>query len=218
MGEDEIEAVLRFFKALADASRLRLVGLLAERERGVDELAAALALTPPTVSHHLSRLRAAGLVAMRREGTSHVYRLDTEALRRLSREVLTPERVRSFAAGGAGVPRRDDTPDAPDPAADPAADTVAPLDARERKVLRGFFAGERLKEIPAGRKKRRIVLRWLAERFEPGVRYSEREVNEILARSHPDTATLRRELISDANGLMRRDHGVYWRLTDAAGA
>lgn len=208
MGEDEIEAVLRFFKALADASRLRLVGLLAERERGVDELAAALALTPPTVSHHLSRLRAAGLVAMRREGTAHVYRLDTEALRRLSREVLTPERVRSFATERAPLPAPvADAPDAPD----------AP-GPRERKVLRDFFAGERLKEIPAGRKKRLIVLRWLAARFEPGVRYSEREVNEVLRRSHPDTATLRRELISDANGLMRRDHGVYWRVPDAAGA
>ena len=85
-------------------------------------------------------------------------------------------------------------------------------------MLRDFFAGERLKEIPAGRKKRLIVLRRLAARFEPGVRYSEREVNEILRRSHPDTATLRRELISDANGLMWRDHGVYWRVPGGAGA
>jgi hypothetical protein len=197
MGEDEVEAVLRFFKALADASRLRLVGLLAERERSVDELATALGLTPPTVSHHLSRLRHAGLVAMRQEGTSHVYRLDTEALQRLSREVLTPERIRALAAG------------APSPR--PAAD------AWERKVLRDFFVGERLKEIPAVRKKRLVVLRALAARFEPGVRYSEREVNEILGRSHPDTATLRRELISDANGLMRRERGVYWRVEGAEG-
>ena len=56
-----MRAVLRFFKALADASRLRLVGLLAGAEHSVDELATLLDLRAPTVSHPLARLRAAGL-------------------------------------------------------------------------------------------------------------------------------------------------------------
>src|SRR5690348_13204680 len=83
---------LRFFKALADESRLRLVGILATGERSVDELAALLTLRPPTVSHHLARLRELGLVTMRAEGTVHRYRLDADALRALSREVLSLER------------------------------------------------------------------------------------------------------------------------------
>lgn len=186
MGEEALQRVLAFFKALADASRLRTIGILAERERSVDELATLLGLQAPTVSHHLSKLKAAGLVQMRQQGTQHLYRLDEEALRDLSRDVLTPERMVSLADDAQG-------------------------DAWERKVLKDFFEGERLKEIPASRKKRSVVLRWLAGRFEPGVRYSERQVNDLLRRHHPDTAMLRRELIADAHRLLRRERGVYWR-------
>ena len=59
---EETETLLAFFKALAHESRLRMVGLLAEQERSVDELATLLALKPPTISHHLARLRGVGLV------------------------------------------------------------------------------------------------------------------------------------------------------------
>ena len=44
-------------KALADASRLRLIGLLAARRMAVEELAQATGLSSPTVAHHLQRLR-----------------------------------------------------------------------------------------------------------------------------------------------------------------
>jgi len=92
------------------------------------------------------------------------------------------------------------------------ADTVE-ADAWERKVLRDFFEGERLKEIPASRKKRAVVLRWLANQFEPEQSYSEQAVNEIVERHHPDTATLRRELIG--HGLLERQMGVYRRPAQA---
>jgi DNA-binding transcriptional ArsR family regulator len=189
MGEEQLSAMLRFFKALADESRLRLVGALAGDECSVEELATRLGLAPPTVSHHLARLREAGLVRMRRDGTTHLYRLDAEALRALSKEVLEP-------AALAGL-------------ADESGDVW------ERKVLRDFFDGERLKEIPAARKKRYVVLRWLAGRFEPGRRYPERELNEILRRHHADVATLRRELVSEIYGFMRREDGVYWLRPEA---
>jgi hypothetical protein len=74
-------------------------------------------------------------------------------------------------------------------------------------VLRDFFDGERLKQIPAQRKKRVIVLQELVRRFEPSRDYSEREVSEILKRAHEDFATLRRELID--YGYMTREGGVY---------
>src|ERR687885_2632927 len=148
MGEETREVVLQFFRALADASRLRILGLLANRECSVEELASMLDLKAPTVSHHLHKLKELGLVRMRQEGTTHLYRLDTEALRALSRDVLTPEKIVSLADDVEG-------------------------DAWERKVLRDFFEGERLKENPASRKKREIILKWLANQFEPGVRYTE---------------------------------------------
>ena len=59
-------ALLTALKALSDASRLRIVGLLAAGRRlSVEELAAALDLTPGTVVHHLKRLRDAELVEAR---------------------------------------------------------------------------------------------------------------------------------------------------------
>ena len=74
-------------------------------------------------------------------------------------------------------------------------------------MLRDFFDGERLRRIPAQRKKRVVVLRKLLERFERGRTYSEREVNELLGRAHEDVATLRRELVM--YGFMERERGVY---------
>jgi predicted transcriptional regulator len=194
MGEERLQLVLSFFRALADASRLRILGILADRECSVEELASLLDVKPPTVSHHLAKLKELGLVRMRQQGTTHLYSLDQETLTALSRDVLKPEKIVSLADNVEG-------------------------DAFERKVLRDFFEGERLKEIPTGHqqrgpKKREIVLRWLANRFQHGVKYTEREVNEILKRHHPDTATLRRELVAGGYGLMTRDKGVYWRLPE----
>jgi hypothetical protein len=181
-----VQLVLRFFKTLADESRLRILGILAGGERSVDDLAAVLDLRAPTVSHHLARHRELGLVTMRADGNTHLYRLDADALRAISRDVLSFERVAGFA---------DDLE----------------AEAWQRKVLRDFFEGERLKEIPASRKKRSVVLQWLASRFSPDVRYREVEVNELLARHHPDTATLRRELVGA--GLLQREQSIYWRPT-----
>ena len=76
-------------------------------------------------------------------------------------------------------------------------------------MLRDFFDGERLKEVPASRKKRLVVLKWLASQFEAERPYPETEVNELLKRHHPDPATLRRELIG--YGMMERERGVYRR-------
>jgi len=183
MGEEEQQVALQFFRALADESRLKIVGLLANGERSVDALADALHLKAPTVSHHLAKLRDAGLVQMRAEGTVHLYRLDMQIVRQMSRDILTPERIASLADDEEG-------------------------DAWDRKVLRQSFEGERLKQIPASRKKRDVILNWLAGRFEIGVRYPEKEVNAIIKQHHEDSATLRRELID--GGWMERENGVYW--------
>jgi hypothetical protein len=51
----------------------------------------------------------------------------------------------------------------------------------------------------------------MVTQFEEGVRYSEAQVNETIKRYHPDSATLRRELIG--NRLMQRENGIYWRVT-----
>jgi DNA-binding CsgD family transcriptional regulator len=93
--------------------------------------------------------------------------------------------------------RKADTP--------PSSEASKP-DARE-KTLRNFFDGERLKTIPAQRKQRVIILQKLLERFEPGRKYPEREVNDLLRTAHEDVATLRREMVN--YGFMVREKSIY---------
>jgi len=72
-----------------------------------------------------------------------------------------------------------------------------------------YFAGERLVVLPRRRAARLAVLDLLASRFEPGLRYPESEVNDLLARFNSDFCMLRRYLVDE--GFMAREHGVYWR-------
>jgi hypothetical protein len=100
------------------------------------------------------------------------------------------------------------------PAAEPE-DGGAPVS----EVVGRFVRGGRLLAIPATRGKRLAVLNHLAGLFEPGRRYREREVNEILRAWHPDYAVLRRYLVDD--GFLdradepapsgSRSDKVYWR-------
>jgi hypothetical protein len=189
VSEPALPILLGFVKALAHESRLRMLGLLAGREMSGQELAALLDLKEPTVSHHLALLKAPGLVRQRLDGNTHWWSLDIEALAQFNRRLATRDAVAALAEGIAA-------------------------DAWDRRVLENFLApDERLKEIPASRKKRWVILRFLTSKFAPGRRYPEAELNEILKRHHWDSATLRREMIGYR--MMARDHGVYWRLPDS---
>jgi hypothetical protein len=189
MPDADLATLLAFFKAMANESRLRIVGLLAERERSVQELAALLDLKEPTVSHHLAALKALGLVSARAEGVTRWHALRLETLTALNRGLLDPKGEVALAG---------ETHES----------------AFDDKVLATFVdAGGKLTTIPASRRKRLIVLRWLACEFEEGRRYREAEVNETIQRHHWDCATLRREMIGYA--LMRREAGVYWRRPQA---
>ena len=79
----------------------------------------------------------------------------------------------------------------------------------EAQVLGRFFADGRLMEIPGSAKKRRLVMEKIALGFEPGHRYSEREVNLAIQLIHDDYAAIRRYMIDE--GFMARADGAYWR-------
>ena len=85
MDATRLEDLSLLFKALADPARLRILGLLAERPLAGHELADRLALTPPTISHHMRRLVAARLVDVVPDAQSRIYSLRTDAIRELSR-------------------------------------------------------------------------------------------------------------------------------------
>lgn len=78
-----------------------------------------------------------------------------------------------------------------------------------RKVLMAFVHDGRITSLPSAHAKRLVVLDWLAQSFEPGVHYSEQQVNDIIAARHPDTAALRRYLVDEE--LLDRAAGEYWR-------
>ena len=90
MPQEEFRSLLQFFKVLADENRLRLLGILANGEKSVEELALLLQLRAPTVSHHLARLKELDLVGMRSAGNTHYYWLNGDALRRSNKHLLTP--------------------------------------------------------------------------------------------------------------------------------
>ncbi len=180
--------LVSIFKALADSNRLKIVGLLAQQPYSVEQLAALLNIKPSTVSHHLARLSEVGLVSARAESYYNMYSLDKSALDETTRRIFSSEQMSAVTAD-------------------------VDLDAYDRKVVNDFTnPGGRLKTIPAQRKKLEAVLRHVVQAFEPGTRYSEKQVNEILSRFHDDTATLRRELVGSK--LMQREGGggQYWRV------
>lgn len=182
LDESHVARLAEVFRALADPVRLRMLGQLAEHPRTGADLSALLHVTPPTISHHIAKLSAAGLISTTPDAQRRIYALNTEAFRALARATGETE----------------------SPAIGPPSDD---LERERAKTLRDFFTGDTLKQIPAQRRKRVIVLQHLVERFSPGTEYPEREVNELLKRAHPDFATLRRELVD--YGFMTRDNGVY---------
>jgi DNA-binding HxlR family transcriptional regulator len=180
--------LLVFFKALADANRLKIVGLLARQPHTVEQLSAALELSASTVSHHLARLSEAGLVSATAQSYYNFYHLETARLEEMARRLLSADTFQGRT---------------PEPS----------LPAYDSKVIRDFILPDgKLKTIPSQRKKLEIILRHIVLQFLPGERYSEKEVNETLSRYHEDTATLRREMVGF--GLMQREGGggSYWRV------
>jgi biotin operon repressor len=183
----EGDELLTFFKALADANRLKIVGLLAKQSYTVEQLAALLGLGASTVSHHLSKLSEAGLVTATAHSYYNYYQLETGQIEEMARRLLSAESL-------------------------PAVAGEVDANAYDRKVVNDYLQPDgRLKTIPSQRKKLLVVLRHIAQDFQPDRRYTEKEVNEILKRYHDDTASLRRELVGSK--LMAREGGGgdYWR-------
>jgi len=184
---EQLEELLTFFRALAEPTRLKIVGLLAGEPLTVGQMAEMLNLRPSTISNHLSQLAHAGLVSARAESYYNIYSLDTGALEEMAKRLLARDTLPSVAA---------------------EIDT----DAYDRKVIENFsYPDGRIKAFPAQRKKFEAILRYVLRPFEPGERYSEKQVNEMLSRFHEDTATLRRELVTYHWLEREGGGGEYWR-------
>ena len=171
-------------RLLLDPDRLAVAGALASRQMTTKEVVDATGRNQRVVLTAIGDLRAAGLVTVDGEH----YAIDVVALRDAAR-----------AAADMDVPM------------DPIIGYGMTED--EQAILRRFFAGRTIIEIPANRAKRQVLLQRLALDFDIGRRYTEREVNEILFAFHPDWSTLRRYLVDE--GFLDREHvddqSWYWR-------
>jgi len=82
--------------------------------------------------------------------------------------------------------------------------------AHRETVLRAFIGADgRLASIPTKLTTRLVILDHIAQSFEPGVRYTEAEVNAVMHQFHSDHAALRRYLVE--NEFLERADGEYWR-------
>lgn len=167
----------------------RLVGLLAEPERL--RVVAALALGARTSDEIVE---AAGLEL--RKVVNALDRLEAAGLVEPAGDgwLLLEAAFKRAARLASPEARPSDHPDEPD---------------GRRRILDRAFVDGRLTRLPAKRAKRLVVLDHLAQRFEPGRRYSEKQVNASLSQVDADTATLRRWLVDE--GFLDRADGEYWR-------
>ncbi len=69
---------VEFCKALADATRQRILEMLTEQEMCVGDIVDAFDMSQPTISHHLNVLRQFGLVASRKDGKQVYYSINRD--------------------------------------------------------------------------------------------------------------------------------------------
>ena len=183
---NETQAV-QLFKCLADTTRMQLLSVLSDGPKYVELLSQLLERSPSTVSFHLKKLEETGLVQAQKEQYYTMYSLNRTLLDQPVSRLVLGDRHK--------------------------LDAQALKEQQYREnVLKNLFEYGKLKTIPVQRKKRRIVLEKLAENFEAGVHYPEKQVNLILADFHDDFCTLRREMV--AEGIMSREKGEYWLRED----
>ncbi len=182
MVADASEAVRQLAQALSDPVRIRITALLIEKELTIEQIASELGSRPVDIARNLKMLHTTGIVTETSDENLAHYRVDLEALNRISRAAFATPRPSSPETDG---------------------------DEWEQKVLRDFVKDDRLTSIPASHKKKLVILRWLMTKIPPDSRFTEREISQFLKQFHPDFATLRRELVD--NTFMTREQGVYRR-------
>jgi len=186
--EESFDLLLAFFKVLADANRLKIIGLLAQNESSVEGLAAMLDISASTVSHHLSKLAEIGLVSARAEGYYNIYRLETDTLEGMAQRLLSGNTLPELAQN---------------------LDTKA----YEQKLLNDCLGEDgAIMQFPTNKRKQDVILCYVAEHFDDGKVYTEKEVNAIIGDLYGDIPFLRRYLISFGYLDRERDGSAYWRV------
>lgn len=94
------EILVKFFKGLGDATRLRIVETLLEKERNVSELLDLIGVPQSNISNHLACLKWCGYIASRKEGTSIYYQITDERVKKivgLARQIIADHAENLYA-------------------------------------------------------------------------------------------------------------------------
>jgi DNA-binding MarR family transcriptional regulator len=185
----QLDKVVAYHKALADATRIKLLIMLADGELNGQELAEKLGVTPATVTHHATKLREASLINERREKNTIYFSLNHYF-------------IKSNASAAEQLIYRN-------------AGTERGLESMEESskrlkdsVIRNFFTAEgKLKHIPAQHKKKLIALQHIVSHLTRGQKYTEKEINAFIKGFHDDFATIRLEFIM--HQFMFRENDIY---------
>lgn len=168
----QLNKIVEFHKALGDLTRIRIIALLQQGPLHGQAIAGKLGLKPPTITHHIAKLREVGLIKEQRDKNTIYFSLNTKILESSAKAILT------VGTGGEANMEMEVTPE------------------ERAAIINNFFTKDgKLKTYPAQRKKKLVVLAHMVKGLEFGKVYPEKEINEYLKQFHEDYATLRRELI-----------------------
>lgn len=178
----QLNKLVDFHKALGDPTRIRIIALLQQQTLHGQAIAGKLGLKPPTITHHIAKLREIGLIKEKRDKNTIYFSLNKKNLEHSALAI-----VKMISKEN---------------------ETTLITETEKNYVLKNFFSHEgKLKQIPAQRKKKIIVLEHIIKGFTIGKSYSEIEINEHLKKFHDDYVTLRRELVM--NQFMYRSNNKY---------
>jgi ArsR family transcriptional regulator len=177
------ENSIAVFKCLADKSRLRIIDNLLNEPMYVELLAERLDLTPSTVSFHLKKLEACGLVSSKKEQYYVMYHVNKDLFSATLLSMVQTEQK----------------------------DVIEEKRQQEYKdkIFKAFMKNGRIIQIPVQLKKRLVLWEEILKCFEKDREYKEREVNIIIADFNDDFCTIRREMVGE--GMFTRDKGIYKR-------
>jgi len=182
---EDKNAMYDFVKALAHADRLKIVGMLAQKPAHLAGITEGLSLPIHEVINHLAFLEHVGVI----HKNGDVFELDTNGLETLARQQFEGRR--------------------------PTYSPEPELQENRQKVLVTYLNSDgTIRQIPNSRtqaRKFRMILEYVIAAFEPGIIYTEKEVNAIIHRFNEDVSGLRRDLVDVKLLARERDGSKYWR-------
>jgi biotin operon repressor len=181
----QLDRLVAFHKTMGDPARIRIIALLSNGPLHGQAIAGKLGLTPPTITHHLNKLKAINGIYQRRDKNTIYYYVNESVIKQQA-EVL----IDMFDKKEGEM------------------EEMLEMHNEKQKVIENFITKEgKLKNIPAQRKKKLFIFEHIASGLKMGEKYPENELNEYIKKFHEDYATIRREFI--INHFMYRENGIY---------